>query len=210
MKQTIGIRLGIGFLLVLLILISLAIYSVLTGQQALKETVGRSSIMMAEEMMKGIDRSIYNTIELIQTHSKHLLLQDTVLESNKAFEKVDDINKTIDQRDQKTPFMKEIVSNKLSDSLREEFIAFYEKELGYRVIEEVFVTNRYGAIVAQTGKISDYRQDDEKWWQDARDSGFSVSRVEYDESTTTHVIPVAVRVDDRSGNFIGMDHTSGT
>lgn len=213
MKQTIGIRLAVSFLVAALILTSLAIYSVLIGQQALKKAVGRSSVWMAEEMLKGMDLGIYDTIEQLQTHSKHLLLQNTILASNKAFDELDDIQKTIDQRgrewvaapwDRTIPFMKEIVGNKLSDSLREEFIVFYEKEYGYRVIAEVSVTNKYGANVAQTGRTSDYRQDDEKLWQEARASGFSVGRVEYDESTAVHVIPVAARVDDRSGNFIGV------
>lgn len=103
-----------------------------------------------------------------------------------------------------TPFMQELISNALSNSLRSQFIEFYEERYGYRIFGEVFVTNKYGANIAQTEKTSDYRQDDEEWWQIARERGFYVSDVEYDESAGIYAISIGVRVDDEKGNFMGV------
>jgi len=66
------------------------------------------------------------------------------------------------------------------------------------------VTNKYGATVALTEKTSDYRQDDEQWWKDAKEDGLCVCDVEYDESSGVHSTTIAIRSDDEDGNFAGV------
>ena len=83
-------------------------------------------------------------------------------------------------------------------------VNFYENKYGYQTFVELFATNKYGANVAQTGKTSDYRQDDEKWWQIAREERYYVSDIEYDESAATFAISIGVRVDNDEGDFIGV------
>ena len=83
-------------------------------------------------------------------------------------------------------------------------VNFYENKYGYQTFVELFATNKYGANVAQTGKTSDYRQDDEKWWQIAREERYYVSDIEYDESAATFAISIGVRVDNEEGDFIGV------
>jgi len=100
--------------------------------------------------------------------------------------------------------MQDLISNKLSKSLRRQIFQFYKKKYSYRVFEEISITNRYGANVAQTIKTSDYRQDDEEWWQIAREMGFYVGDVEYDECSRAHGITIGVKIDDETGNFIGI------
>jgi signal transduction histidine kinase len=68
----------------------------------------------------------------------------------------------------------------------------------------LFLTNQYGANVAQSGKTTDYRQDDEGWWQEAKVNGISIGKTEYDESAKTDVIPIGVRIADNDGNFVGV------
>ena len=99
--------------------------------------------------------------------------------------------------------MQELIDNGLSKRLKEK-IDFYEKKYGYRIFGEVFITNKYGANVAQTGKTTDYRQDDEKWWQVAKDKGLYVEDVEYDESADVYSIDIGIRVEDLKGNFLGV------
>ncbi|HCO95347.1 MAG TPA: hypothetical protein DIU00_15595, partial [Phycisphaerales bacterium] len=66
------------------------------------------------------------------------------------------------------------------------------------------MTNKYGATVALTEKTSDYRQDDEQWWKDAKEDGLCVCDVEYDESSGVHSTTIAIRSDDEDGNFAGV------
>ncbi len=99
--------------------------------------------------------------------------------------------------------MQELINNRLSRELKEK-IEFYKENYGYRVLGEVFVTNKYGANVGQSGKTSDYYQADEEWWQNARENDLFVSDVEYDESADVYSVDLCIRIDDENGNFIGV------
>ena len=213
MRIRIGTKITCGFLLVVLVMFALAVYLVSESQKWMQQSVGNSSIFLAQEMLKRINHGVYLKIEELQTESKNALLQKTLLRSNREFEKLDDLEKYIDQSDRNwvsaqkneiTPFMQELINNELSYSLRDEYIEFYERKYGYKTFGEIFITNKCGANVAQTGKSSDYRQDDEEWWQTSREKGFYVSDVEYDESAAIYAISIGVRVDDEKGDFIGI------
>lgn len=212
MRIRIGTKLMAGFALVIVLMVALALYSTTISQKSLQQSVGESSMFLAEEMLRRINHSIYLKIEDLQSFSECSLVQETLSESNREFERLDDIEEYVTQEDRKwvsapkdqiTPFMQDLISNELSDNLRREILLFYEKKYGYRVFEEIFITNRFGANVAQTTKTSDYRQDDEEWWQVTRERGLYVSDVEYDESSGAHGITIGVRIDDETGSFLG-------
>jgi two-component system sensor kinase FixL len=183
-----------------------------TSQRALQKSIGESSVALAVETMDKIDRNIYYTIEEFQAYCCDLVLQETIAESNREFEKLENLQKYIDEQNNEwisaekgttTPLVQELLNNKLSNGLREK-IGFHEKKHGYKVFGEVFVTNKYGANAALTKKTSDYRQDDELWWEKAREDGLYVSDVEYDESSCIHSTAIAIRTDDKEGNFNGV------
>ncbi len=213
MRVRIGTKLIAGFMLFVLMIAAMAFYSINISQKFLRQSVVKSSISLAEEILKRIDQDIYNKIEALQIYSKHLLLQETLSESNIEFEKIDGIEVYINQKekewvsaskDEITPFMQGLITNALSNSLRKGFVNFYENKYGYQTFVKLLATNKYGANVAQTGKTSDYRQDDEKWWQIAREERYYVSNIEYDESAAIFAISIGVRVDNEEGDFIGV------
>lgn len=186
MRLRIRTKLIASFMVIVLLMIVLAFYVVVVSRKTLQESVGKSSIFLADETMTRIDQSIYLRLEDLQRQTKDLLLQKTVLGSNAASESLSDVN------------------NDLSIDLRETFIQFYERKYGIRIFAEILVTDEYGATIAQTGSSTDYKQDDKEWWQAARASGFSVSDVAYDERTGIHGIVMGIRIDDEEGNFIGV------
>lgn len=62
---------------------------------------------------------------------------------------------------------------------------------------EIFITDRYGGLVAATRRTSDYYQADETWWQMAYDTGlgaFYIGQPVYDESAGYVALPVAVPI----------------
>jgi len=163
-------------------------------------------------MLEHIDRSIYNRIENIKECSRNSIAQRVVTRSNKEFEKLGNVRAYIDQKDHEwtsvpkneiTRPMQELINGTLSEELREK-LNFYEKEYGYKVFGEIFLTNKYGANVAQTGKTTDYYQADEKWWQEAKKNGLYVADVEYDESADVYSTDICIRIDDQTGNFLGI------
>lgn len=213
MRINIGTKLILGFIVIIGMITVLALYSVSIGQKSLEDSVGKSAVYIADVILRNINLNIYNYIEKTQAYSKNFMLQEIVSQSNSKFERIDNVNEYINRREKKwisetekkaAPLADEITGNELSGNLRHIFLEFYEKKFGYKVFAEVFVTNKFGAVIAQTGKISDYRQDDEVWWKRAREKGIYVSNIEYDESSGTQSISVAVKIEDENGNFSGI------
>jgi hypothetical protein len=78
-----------------------------------------------------------------------------------------------------------------------------------RIYREVIVTDREGRLVAASGASSDYLQNDEAWWREAFHDGIrgrvSVSDVQWDESSKSHAIEIAVPVTERaSERLVGV------
>ncbi|MBN1976079.1 MAG: GAF domain-containing protein [Anaerolineae bacterium] len=73
---------------------------------------------------------------------------------------------------------------------------------------EIFITDRYGATVGATGRLSDYYQADEAWWQAAWNDGEGavyISEPEYDESAGITALLIAVPIfDEERGAVIGI------
>ncbi len=70
---------------------------------------------------------------------------------------------------------------------------------------EIFVTDEQGAIVSATGKTSDFYQADEDWWTRAFNGGNGrniVQGVEYDDSTQTKSITIAVPIREQTSNMV--------
>ena len=76
---------------------------------------------------------------------------------------------------------------------------------------EVFVTDRYGATVAATGRLSNYYQADEAWWQAAWNEGQGavyISVPEFDQSAEVTVLLLALPIYDHSGEALGVIHST--
>lgn len=72
---------------------------------------------------------------------------------------------------------------------------------------EIFVTDKLGAVVVATNKISDFYQGDEDWWQVSMQNNGStfLGDIEYDQSAGVHSLAVAVPVvDSQTASTIGV------
>jgi len=186
--------------------------SITEGKRILTECIVNHSDSLAREILDQIDRTIYSRIEALEDYSNSVLLRQAVKDSNLRFQVLDHIQADIDKIDKEwtlapkeeiTTFMQELMGNKLSRDLQNK-VFFYKKKYGYSLLGEIFVTNRFGANIGQTSKTTDYRQNDEKWWQRATADGLSVSDVKYDKSSNMYSTDIAIRIDDENGNFIGV------
>ena len=206
-----GHKLILGFAGVTLLTTAVVYTSMRASRKELQEAIGRSSVAFAAQMLGRIDRSIHGRIESFQAYSRVPLLQRVIAASHKDFAGLGDVRAHIQAKDQEwcstpkgemTPLMRGIIGNELSEALRKR-IGFYEDKYGYRVFGEVFVTNKYGANVAQTGRTSDYYQADEQWWHNARKDRVYVADVQYDESAGVYSTDLCIRIDDEAGKFAG-------
>jgi PAS domain S-box-containing protein len=205
----IGHKLTLGFVGLTLLIVALGYVSLRTGRTTLEEAIGKSSADLAEQILDKINRNIYRRVEEVQAYARDDLAKEYIALSNAQFEKMPDPNRYIEQVDKDwvngvdLPIIGELTNNTLARELQS-WQNFYQNKYGYPLLGEVFITNRFGANVAQTNKTTDYNQANEDWWQIAKRDGLFVSDVRYDESSGTYSTEIAVRIDDAEGNFLGV------
>jgi len=208
-------RLTLAFVGIALLVAAVGHIAINASRDALRQSIGQLSVVLADKTLSGVDRSIYNRIEQLQAYSKDLAIEQVLLESNRRFAQLHNVAEYIDEKDRAwrsapkekvTPFMQDLIANELSAEIRKklELKAFYKQKYGYVLFGEVFVTNQYGANAAQTAKTTDYYQADEDWWQNTRRDGLYIADVEYDRSAGIYSTDIAVRIDDENGNFLGV------
>lgn len=177
--------------------------------QEIKELLGSRNEGFAFNMIQNLDKHIENRIFDFQELSKTELIRDALLESNKEFEKIENIKTYLQIKEQEVEFTKNnpFIGGVSDITLTKELldtIEFYQEEYGYDVIAELFVTNAYGANVALATGTSDYLQSDEEWWQQTKETGKYVGKINYDDNYEKYSMEFAYSIMDVDGNFIGV------
>lgn len=181
-------RLILGYAAVIVILLGSVAVIVARTIQEMKSSIARDVETVAATYMDEIDSALRERIQTIRsvagTSSE---LHRGLRQSNTRFEQLGDeeeIHRRIDADDaawraatagEPTDLMNAVLGNNLSDLLHGT-MDFHKGLHGVQVFAEIFVTNRYGANAGQTGRTSDYRQDDEGWWKEAWERGIHVAR----------------------------------
>jgi len=208
-------KLLLGFVSIALLTVVIGDISINTSQKALREAIGQDFVTLSVETLDKIDRHIYMIVERLQICSKGLAYNEQLIKSNEKFRKLNNTQQYIDEKNRAwaaaenettTNFTEALINNGLSEELRKnvELRNFYKERFGHSLFEEVILTNKYGANIAQTGKTSDYYQADKWWWQEAKGNGLYIADVEYDKSEGVYSIDICTRIDDDQGNFLGV------
>ena len=181
--------------------------SVVTSHSTVKQTIINQDIVLAHEMLIKIHERLISRAEIFQEYTRDVLLQNGITQANSDFAILkDDIQQTIDGREAQwntsDDLYQQLSANGMSEELREKQ-DYYTEKYGYPLFTEILITNRYGAIAALTNKSSDYRQDDEEWWQKAKETGLFLGTIGFDDSSEIYAIPIGIRIDDQDGNFQG-------
>ena len=187
-------------------------FSSTIGKKELTRTIIEHDVSLAHEMLARIDQMIYTRVETFQEYAHDVLLRNGIEESNAAFARLDDIEKHIDARESRwatlqggpeNPAIGALLQNEISEELGEKR-EFFRNKYGYDLFSEVFATNKYGAVAGMTDKTTDYRQDDEEWWQEAKRTGLYVSDIQYDKNADVYAIDICVRIEDNTKKFLGV------
>ena len=184
------------------------------SEGSLRESIEQTSQARVLAVMDEIDRAMRVRIGGLRAYAQSDLVRRTLTESNSKFGSKSAIQREtlIDERDAHwdgTPgatgdgHLKVLLSNSLSRNLRARLDTL-KKDAGYRVFGEIFLTNRYGANAAQSGPTTDYRQNDEPWWQQAKLRGLHVGDVHEDESARVYSVDICLRVADQTGALLGI------
>lgn len=205
-------KLVLGCLILAAMLWAVGSYSVGVSRTVLRSVIEESSATLATKLMDEVDRGVHGCLSDWRVFTVDPSAQRTIAESNRRFAAMPDAHSYIQQCDAEwlatpdsvlSPLMKDTIYNDLSLRLRKQ-IAASQGDHGGLLYGEAFITNRFGANIAQSGRTSDYRQDDEEWWQRARAEGYYVGQLNFDESAAANSVDVCVRIDNEYGHFIGV------
>jgi PAS domain S-box-containing protein len=205
-------KLILGFLAVALLSSVSGYFAMTESRKVLQESFANSTETLAHEILDALEDNIAHKILELQGYTYDFALQNEIEKSNREFEKLDNIKSYINNKDvdwasvpkeEVTPFMKDLINKRLSEKFRDK-IKFYESLYGHNVFGEIFATNKYGANIAQSGKTSDYRQDDEEWWKAAKKDDLYIGDVDHDESADMYSIDFAFRIEDEDYEFLGV------
>jgi putative nucleotidyltransferase with HDIG domain len=210
--MTLKIKLTIGFIVVSLLIGVSSYFSTQLIEKSLESQFIASDKVLTLELLHKVDEYIQSRIIAFEEYSSRVFLREALLESNREFEKSSDMQDYIALRQREwasaanaeaTPLMQNLLRNRLSVELTNKR-NFYNKKYGFNMINEIFVTNKYGADIALTNRIPDYRHDDELWWQSARRDGLYIKDIERHESSDGYAVPIAFKIVDARGNFLGV------
>ncbi|WP_153556739.1 methyl-accepting chemotaxis protein [Roseimaritima sediminicola] len=186
------------------------IYATAAGQHSLRDAIEATSARRAREVMDEIDWIIQTRTTNWQAYLRSTLVRKTLRESHQEIGNLPNPQETIDERDRQwqqatseIDWIQELSANDLALDLRARLLEL-DRRAGYPVFGEVFLTNRYGVNVAQTSRTSDYRQDDEPWWQQAVAEGVYIGDVSFDESAGLYSIDICLRVTDEDERLLGV------
>ena len=164
-----------------------------------QETLGESNVEFVGASLRATTEADNKRTPLESIAAARNLDAEPLLEERNAIWRSGD---SIESADLATSFL----TNKLSRDLLTWTKALEESE-GYRVLDDVFFTNRYGGITAQMVLTSDYRQDDQEWWKQAVKDGIYIKRGtehKQDGSAEPFSIDICLRVDNAYGEMIGV------
>ena len=203
-----GLKIGLRgqqivlFLLVALMpLFAVSLVIKVLGENALKDSVGESLVLLAQEKLARADRAISQRIANIQAELPNI--QAAVARSNTA-------------KGQQSVFFS--VWAHLEDSIR-----LLETYAGYKT--EVTIANASGYVLRSNSRQLDYDTTkelpytvkDKKWWQSAYNNGIGYQFVEdvvYDDARGIYLLPVALPIrttkssgDQRENKTIGVLRT---
>ncbi len=189
------------FLLVTLIPLALLAYlNDRNGRAAYTTSIGSGMKALASTQAQVIGDELDRQVTELRSLSQNTDLRGAVEASNAAVTGTSEsIQAEIDRLDQQwraadaannddDPLVYARLNGPLADRLRD-----FRTVLPDNV--EVFITDKYGALVAATNRTSDYNQADEEWWQVSYASGKGatyIGQLEYDESSKTYASNIAV------------------
>jgi len=188
-------------------------YSFSISIQEVNKLLSSRNEGFAFNMMQDLDEYIDKRIGDFKQITELPSIQDSLKLSNQQFSQIQNIENIIEQRDilsknqnqQFIPSTDIELTSELTD-----VINFYKSEYDYDVVSELYITNAYGANIAIGSGTSDYRHDDETWWQKTKNDGIYIGKMEYNSELNNFGTILGLKISDNEGNFLGVLRVSLT
>ncbi|MDD5491406.1 MAG: ATP-binding protein [bacterium] len=196
-----------NLLLTCVILVTVSIYTYYSVSSIRKQTIAENlhgrALIIASNMAKEIKEEADNLSELSRSFNFTLPLQ----QANAAYGNIPDRQHYFAVQDQQwlalppeSPLVRKYTGSPAGNYLKR-YADIMDKT------SEVFVTDRFGGLVAASRKTSDFYQGDEEWWKKTFNDNTEIpyiGQIEFDESSQTWSIPICLPIRDDHGNITGV------
>ena len=203
-KYTLRTKLIITLLAAALIpLAIITLFNASSGRTILTETIGNNISTLSTSQALQVGQTLQNELNQLNMLANTSVVQQRA-EAGTAANTLSsaEIN-ALDQEwrsaDAANNNSDPLVSSVLNDSLSAELLKF---QANSPENVEVFLTDLPGVSLATTGRTSDYLQSDEDWWQSTYKNGLYIGQPEFDASSKTLAINMAVAVRAHDSNRI--------
>lgn len=213
----IGTKLLIGYSVLVFLIVILTLFTLHVNSRYMQEESGKSSIFLAEEMVRRVDYGIYLHIDCLRQFTQNPVLIDYLLQSNEKLDRKNDVMNFIEKRRHLwdisdkgekpvAPFIEEVRNNQCSQFLTSSFFDYYQINRGYFLFSEMSITSRYGTVCCTAGKNEDYYNADKSWWQEVNERDIVINEVLLSEGENAAMLEVGIAIEDLDRNFIGALH----
>jgi len=155
----------------------------------------------ANIISKNIEKLLIEKAKIVITMAYSPIIIQALIESNNFYKKlnaqkrlelINSLNKKwMEILNENDPFILKYTNNRVANFLKLQEKIFPD-EYG-----EIFLTNKYGALVASTSKLTTFRHDYKLWWKEAYNNGKGAIFFDdrgYDNSAKTYVLGIVVPV----------------
>lgn len=187
-----------------------AIIGYVLARQILFDSVKESNLRMAKLGATQISHMLSEDMQYLRTFANSPLWKEPLRGSNAEMARLGEEERQLlfEKRDKEwmtssaeSPSVKEILNASLSLRLKE-----LTRVLPY--LSEIFVANKYGALIASSDKTTDYYQADEEWWQKASSEDLRkivyIEGIVFDVSSNTLGLTIAIPIADEDQSLMGM------
>ncbi len=185
------------------------IVNYIESRRLLQYAINNQDRMLAGEVSEAISRIINEEIEDAHVYVSDTSSHNYIIKSNSQYEGMtrDEIEARMLEMDNKWLSAgrdSALISGYIKNDVAQELSAIVSNDPD---VAEIFVTDKYGALVAASNVTSDFYQADEEWWQAAsgiRGKDVYIEDIVFDESAGMTGIVLAVPIFDMSLQFIGV------
>jgi len=193
--------------MIFFVFVVFSVFGYLLVLQMREQTVGEGLQTNAKLIAISISRLISHEIQGLRVYFRDPVIKERLEEMNKKYE-------ALSFQDRENFFGD--MDRKWADPPAAGLETYLDKPLTKRLkiyadteerMAEVFVTDRYGGLVASSGKTTDFFQADEVWWNDAFHEGKgreTVRDAAWDDSSGVLSINLAMPVKDGKDSVIGI------
>ncbi len=164
----------------------------------------------AHDLAFHIEQNLLDDLHMVQTMKSAFIVENTLEKSNRYYKsfsketrekKIAQTNKKwMNTEDINDPFFKPYIHNKLAKYLKAQIDMFPS------LYGEIFITNRYGAVVASTGKLTTFKHANKYWWKESYDYGYGKIFLDdrgFDDSVGGYVLGFVIPIK-KNGVVIGI------